>query len=101
MNQAELKAAMATECGGSRVKAVESALNALGEVVLRHLAADGADADAEVSVDIPHLGKLVVKTRAARMGRNPATGKAIEIPEKRVIDFRPCKALRDAVAGEG
>jgi len=46
---------------------------------------------------IPGLGKLVKVNRAARMGRNPATGEAISIPAKTVLKFRIAKAAKDAV----
>lgn len=41
--------------------------------------------------------KLSVDTRAARTGRNPKTGEALEIPSKRVIKFVAYKHFRDAV----
>ena len=37
---------------------------------------------------IPGLGKLVKAQRAARMGRNPATGEAIKIKAKTTVKFR-------------
>ncbi|MBI5096813.1 MAG: HU family DNA-binding protein [Nitrospirae bacterium] len=37
---------------------------------------------------LPGIGKLVVVSRKARMGRNPQTGEAIKIPAKRVLKFR-------------
>ena len=46
---------------------------------------------------IPGLGKLVLVKRAARMGRNPATGAEIKIPAKKVVKFRVAKACKDAV----
>lgn len=46
---------------------------------------------------IPGLGKLVKKQRAARMGRNPATGQEIKIPAKTVVKFRVAKAAKDAI----
>lgn len=46
---------------------------------------------------VPGLGKLVKKQRAARMGRNPATGEAIKIPAKTVVKFRVAKAAKDAI----
>ncbi|PIR06928.1 MAG: DNA-binding protein [Candidatus Komeilibacteria bacterium CG11_big_fil_rev_8_21_14_0_20_36_20] len=46
---------------------------------------------------IPGVGKLVKKNRAARMGRNPATGESIKIPAKTVVKFRVAKAAKDAV----
>ena len=39
-----------------------------------------------------------MKNRAARIGRNPKTKEAIEIPASRVPVFKPGKALKDAVA---
>ena len=43
------------------------------------------------------LGTLEVRNRAARMGRNPATGEAIEIKASKKIAFRPAKELKEAV----
>lgn len=46
---------------------------------------------------VPGIGKLVRVKRAARMGRNPATGQEIQIPAKTVVKFRVAKATKDAV----
>jgi DNA-binding protein HU-beta len=46
---------------------------------------------------IPGIGKLVMVDRAARMGRNPATGETIQIPAKTVVKFRVAKAAKDAI----
>ena len=46
---------------------------------------------------IPGLGKLVKKHRAARVGRNPATGATIQIPAKTVVKFRVAKAAKDSI----
>ena len=43
------------------------------------------------------LGKLKFTTRAARTGRNPATGESIEIPAKNAVKFSVAKALSDAL----
>src|ERR1700753_3394729 len=43
------------------------------------------------------LGVLQVRKRAARMGRNPATGEQIKIKASKKIAFRPAKELKDAV----
>ena len=48
-------------------------------------------------VVVPGLGKLVKVNRAARMGRNPATGASIQIPAKTVVKFRVAKAAKDAL----
>lgn len=47
--------------------------------------------------DVANFGSFSVKTRAARVGRNPRTGEALEIAAKSVPDFRAAKALKDAV----
>lgn len=49
---------------------------------------------------VPGLGKLVLRNRAARMGRNPLIGEPIKVPVKRVLSFRIAKSLRDAVLGK-
>ena len=43
------------------------------------------------------LGTLEVKKRAARMGRNPATGEAIKIAASKKVAFRAAKELKEAV----
>ena len=43
------------------------------------------------------LGILEVKTREARMGRNPATGESIQIKASKKIGFRPAKELKEAI----
>lgn len=48
-------------------------------------------------VTLPGIGTLEVVQRAARTGRNPQTGEAIEIPAQRAVKFRPAKSLRDAI----
>lgn len=46
---------------------------------------------------LPGFGKMVKVKRAARMGRNPATGESIQIAAKTVVKFRLAKAAKDAV----
>jgi DNA-binding protein HU-beta len=43
------------------------------------------------------FGILQVRKRAARMGRNPATGEAIKIKASKKVSFRPAKELKEAV----
>ena len=43
------------------------------------------------------LGILQVRKRAARMGRNPATGEAIKIKASKKIAFRAAKDLKEAI----
>ena len=58
-----------------------------------------AYANAKDTFSIPGLGKLVLADRAARVGRNPATGETIQIAAKRVVKFRLAKAAKDAILG--
>src|ERR1700689_3784951 len=48
-------------------------------------------------IRIGGLGILVVRKRAARMGRNPATGEAIQIKASKKGEFRPSKELKQAI----
>lgn len=55
--------------------------------------------EAKNTFTLPGLGKLVLVNRAARIGRNPATGEQIQIPAKRVVKFRVAKAAKEAILG--
>ena len=90
MNQSELIAKVASISGETR-KAVEAVLKTTADVIAAELE-EGGD------VALPGLGKLQVKHRAARTGKNPQTGEAITIPAKRVPHFAAAKALKDAVS---
>ncbi len=83
-------AAIAEAAGVTKAQA-KQAVEALVE-----LAYKGAKTTATGFV-IPGLGKLVKVKRAARMGRNPATGEAIKIKAKTVLKFRIAKAAKDAI----
>jgi integration host factor beta subunit len=48
-------------------------------------------------IDIRGFGMFSVRESAARTGRNPQTGAAIEIPARKVPAFRPGKELKDRV----
>ena len=48
-------------------------------------------------IRIVGLGILQVRKRAARMGRNPATGEAIQIKASNKVAFRAAKELKEAV----
>ena len=46
-------------------------------------------------IEIRGFGSFSVNRRPPRMGRNPRSGEAVSIPEKRVPHFKPGKALRE------
>ena len=43
------------------------------------------------------LGVLVVRKRAARMGRNPATGEPVQIKASKKVAFRAAKELKESI----
>jgi DNA-binding protein HU-beta len=49
-------------------------------------------------VTLSGFGAFATKTRAARTGRNPRTGEAIQIAASRVPGFKAGKGLKDAVS---
>lgn len=55
--------------------------------------------ESQSKVDLFGLGTLKVVQRAARTGRNPRTGAAVEIPAKRAAKFTPGKAVKEALKG--
>ena len=48
-------------------------------------------------VRLTGIGILQVRRRAARMGRNPATGESIKIRASKKVAFRPAKELKDTI----
>jgi len=48
-------------------------------------------------LEIRNFGVFEVKTREARVGRNPRTGDEVSISDKRVATFKPGKALKELV----
>jgi DNA-binding protein HU-beta len=48
-------------------------------------------------IRVSGLGIFVVAKRAARMGRNPATGEPIKIKASKKVRFRPAKDLKEAI----
>ncbi|MCY1278933.1 DNA-binding protein HU 1 [compost metagenome] len=69
---------------------VRAVLEQLGEIV-----GDALENGDEIT--LPGIGKLKVGERPARTGRNPQTGKPIEIAAKKVVKFVPAKALVDSL----
>mgnify|MGYP005723527765 CR=1 FL=1 len=49
-------------------------------------------------VSLPGFGVFEVRAHGPRKGRNPQTGEPLEIPAGHNVNFKPGKALKDAVA---
>ena len=89
LSKSQLAAAIAEKAEISKKQAVEILEN-IAALAYKH---------AKDTFTLPGIGKLVLKNRAARMGRNPKTGEAIQIKAKRVVKFRVAKAAKDAILG--
>ena len=71
-------------------KQSEAILGGTIELMVKHLK-KGA------RLRVAGLGILSVRKRAARMGRNPATGEAIKIKASKKVAFRPAKELKESI----
>jgi len=89
MNKGELIDAVSGQTGLAKADATR-AVDAVLESVTKALQSGD-------TVAIVGFGTFVVKTRAARAGRNPQTGATIQIPASQVPGFKAGKALKDAV----
>lgn len=69
---------------------VRALIDQLGDIVSEALENDG-------EITLPGIGKLKVSERPARTGRNPQTGKSIQIAAKKVVKLVPAKVLSDAL----
>lgn len=81
MTRKELAYKVADRCEVTRKTAEVVIENALG--VIQEEVADGHP------VTFKGFGTFKPHTRRARMGRNPATGEPVKIPEKTVPKFKP------------
>lgn len=89
MNKSELVASVAEQAGLTK-KDAEKAVNAIFASVQDALVKGE-------KVQIIGFGTFEVRTRAARKGRNPQTGKPLNIPASNNPVFKAGKALKDAV----
>lgn len=89
MTKSELVAKTAEKAGITKASA-ERAVNAAIEAVVEALTKGER-------VAIPGLGVFNVRTRKARKGRNPRTGKEITIPARKVVSFTAAKSLKEKV----
>ncbi|UDG82074.1 integration host factor subunit beta [Candidatus Vallotia cooleyia] len=51
-------------------------------------------------IEIRGFGSFALNRRPARVGRNPKSGKRVQVPEKWVPHFKPGKGLRERVNGK-
>ena len=90
LTRMDLSEAVFREVGLSRNESAQ-----LVESVLTHMS------DALVrgeTVKISSFGTFSVRSKAARIGRNPKTGEEVPIQPRRVLTFRPSHLMKDKVA---
>ena len=89
MNKAELVEEVANQTGLTKKasrEAVDGIISAITDALCR-----------EEKATLVGFGTFQVRERRARKGRNPQTGKELQIPAKRVPKFVPGKSLREKV----
>jgi DNA-binding protein HU-beta len=88
-NKAELVENVASKTGLTKKDAIAAVDAVFGSIQ--------EDLTKGEKVQLIGFGTFEVRDRAARKGRNPQTGKEIEIAASKVPAFKPGKALKDAV----
>jgi len=91
MNKQELIDAVAASTGETKA-ATGAAIDAILDVVTRTVTSGD-------SVQLVGFGSFSTGQRAARVGRNPATGEEIQIAAAKTVKFTAGKAFKDAVNG--
>ncbi len=89
MNKADLINAFAAKNEVSK-KDADAAVNGVLDLIAEAL-------EAGDKVQLMGFGSFEVKTRAARTGKNPATGATIKIAASKAVVFKAGKALKDSV----
>ena len=91
MNKQELIDAVASATGSSKAIAGEAIDAVIGAITNSVVKGD--------TVQLVGFGSFSQGVRAARTGRNPSTGEAINIPAAKTVKFTAGKAFKDSVNG--
>lgn len=89
MTKAELLAKISEDAGVNKTQA-GAVLDSLAETLTDILKNDG-------KLTLPGVGIFSVGQRAARTGRNPQTGEAIQIAAAKTVKFKATKAIKDTL----
>ena len=90
MNKAQLIEAIAAKAGMTKADAKKAVDAFVGATAAALKKGD--------KVSLIGFGTFAVTKRAARKGRNPQTGKELNIPAKKVVKFKPGSELSKLVA---
>ncbi|WP_454875356.1 HU family DNA-binding protein [Paraburkholderia xenovorans] len=91
MNKQELVDVVAAKTGASKAAAAATVDALIGTITTAVTKGD--------TVQLIGFGSFSTGARAARVGRNPATGAEIQIPAAKTVKFTAGKAFKDAVNG--
>ncbi|MBY9067062.1 integration host factor subunit alpha [Hyphomonas sp. WL0036] len=92
LTRAEVTDAIVREVGVTRQESAD--------LLDRTLDLIGAALEQEEEVKLARFGNFVVRSKAAREGRNPKTGQEAPIAARRVVTFRPSPMLKSQVGGD-
>ena len=91
LTRADLSETLHRNIGLSRTESADMVNNVLDLV---------ADALVEgQSVKLSSFGTFMVRSKRARMGRNPKTGEEVPITPRRVLVFRPSQVMKNIING--
>ena len=90
MIRSELLQTLASENPDLRPEEIEQVVAIFFDEIAKRLAEGGR-------VELRGFGAFSTRERGARKGRNPRTGEAVEVPEKKVPYFKPGKDMRRVV----
>lgn len=90
MIRSELTSLLADKHPQLTASDVELAVKTIMDSLANRLAQGGR-------VELRGFGSFSVRTRPARLGRNPRTGEEVKVPEKSVLNFKPGTELRERV----
>lgn len=93
MIRSELLQALSAENPGLRPDEVEQVVDIFFDEIGARLAEGGR-------VELRGFGTFSTRQRDARTGRNPRTGDAVDVPEKKVPYFKPGKEMRERLNAE-
>ena len=90
MNKTELVEVVSSKAEITKAEALR-VVNAVFDGINEGMKADG-------KVVLPGFGTFEVRSRTARVGRNPRTGEQIKIKASKVPAFKPGKGMKDNIA---
>ena len=88
MIRSELLQTLAADNADLRPEEIEQVVSIFFDEIAKRLAEGGR-------VELRGFGAFSTRGREARIGRNPRTGEAVEVPSKRVPYFKPGKEMRE------